>query len=260
MFPMGLRNGNQFSAVIPSSIKPGTTFFYHCDLHGSNGDCKSNGGGMTGLIKVVETIPFDFTLSTSPATQNITAGASGSFMVNLQLASGAPQAVNLAASVNPLNNSLTATLTPNTVTPNGSSTLTVNTTPDTIEGNFTIMITGTSGQILRNGSVTLNVTRPITPDFSIVSDTTTVSRGQSGQLTIKIMRVGGFSGNVTVAAPDTKAIKVKLTPSSQATTGSSVSFNFKVKKKAPIGTQMLIFTGKDVSGRARTGTLALVIK
>src|SRR5205085_6310814 len=122
----------------------------------------------------------------------------------------------------------------------------------------TIVVTGTAGQIVRTKNVTLNV---VSPDFSLVFNPAqvTVSRGQKGQFTATINRTGGFSGNVTVTAPDTKAIKVKLTPPSQSTTGTSVSFSFKVKSAAKAGTQQLTFTAKDDSGRARTGVLTLVI-
>ncbi|MEW6737279.1 MAG: sialidase family protein [Acidobacteriota bacterium] len=99
-------------------------------------------------------------------------------------------------------------------------------------------------------------------DFSLVFNPAQITgqRGQKGQITANISRTGGFSGNVTVTAPDTKAIKVKLTPPSASTTGASVNFSFKIKKKAPTGPQQLTFTGRDDSGRARTATLTLVIQ
>jgi hypothetical protein len=100
------------------------------------------------------------------------------------------------------------------------------------------------------------------PDYSLLfnPNQVTVSRGQAGRFTVIVNRVGGFEGNVTVTAPDTKAIKIKITQPSQSTTGESVSFDFKVKKKAPTGTRQLTFTGRDESGRVRTGILTLVTR
>jgi hypothetical protein len=100
------------------------------------------------------------------------------------------------------------------------------------------------------------------PDFGLSTDPASLSviKGQSGQIRIDVDRVGGFEGRVTVTAPNTKAIKVKLTPASASTTGASVTFNYKVKKKAPSGTHPLVFTGKDADGRERTVTLDLVIQ
>jgi hypothetical protein len=85
-------------------------------------------------------------------------------------------------------------------------------------------------------------------------------KGQSGQIRIDVDRVGGFEGRVTVKAPNTKAIKVKLTPGSASTTGGSVTFTYKVKKKAPSGTHPLVFTGRDAEGRERTVTIDLVVQ
>ena len=88
----------------------------------------------------------------------------------------------------------------------------------------------------------------------------TIMRGERGQINVNILRSGGFTGNVVVIAPDTKAIKIKLSPAMQSTTGNSVSFNYKVKKSAPTGTQQLTFIGQDDSGRARMGVLTLLIQ
>jgi hypothetical protein len=90
--------------------------------------------------------------------------------------------------------------------------------------------------------------------------TVNVTRGQKGQFTANINRIGGFNGNVTINAPDTKALKIKLTPDSQSTTGNSVSFSFNIKKKAATGNQQLTFTARDDSGRVRTGVLTLVVQ
>src|SRR5262249_32109378 len=101
-----------------------------------------------------------------------------------------------------------------------------------------------------------------TPDFtlSFPTSTLTVSRGQKGQLAVNIDRTGGFAGNVTVSAPDTTSFKIKLTPPSISSTGSGVSFNFKIKKKAPTGSRQLTFTGVDGNGRVRTGVLTLMVQ
>src|SRR5207237_5054908 len=107
-------------------------------------------------------------------------------------------------------------------------------------GTFNITITGTSEQLVQTQTATVNVNA--VPDFALAFNPSTinVSRKQSGQITALINRTGGFTGNVTVTAPDTKSIKVKLTPPSLSTTGSSVSFNFKIKKTASKGTQQLV--------------------
>lgn len=85
-------------------------------------------------------------------------------------------------------------------------------------------------------------------------------RGEKGTLVVKIDRTGGFTGPVTITAPDTKALKIKLSPASQSATGSTVSFTYKVKKTAVLGAQQLTFTGKDAEGRTRTNTVTWFIQ
>jgi uncharacterized delta-60 repeat protein len=100
------------------------------------------------------------------------------------------------------------------------------------------------------------------PDFALSfnASTITVMRGQSGTISLSIDRTSGFTGAVTVTAPDTSAIKVKLDPSSQAVTGPVAVFNFKIKRKAQTGSQALVFTGQDDSGRVRTATLTMIVQ
>jgi hypothetical protein len=90
--------------------------------------------------------------------------------------------------------------------------------------------------------------------------TLVLSRGQKGVLEVRINREQGFAGNVTVTAPYTKPIKIKLTPASGATTGSSVSFNYKIKKKAVVGTYQLVFTGRTDAGAERTAAINFVVQ
>ncbi len=103
---------------------------------------------------------------------------------------------------------------------------------------------------------------PLEPDFAIATDpsTITATKGQKGTITVDVSRLVGFDGRVTVMAPDTKAIKVKLSPRSQSTTGDSVTFAYKVKKKAAAGTYPVVFTARDEAGRDRTATLTLEIR
>lgn len=203
----------------------------------------------------------DFNLSVTPASQTVQAGMATSFTINAQAVGNFTQAVNLAAALAPTSANVTTSLSAATVNPGGMVTLTVNTTPDTPASTFSITLTGTAGQIVKTATVTLNVTPQ--PDYSIGFNpaTITVARKQKGNFTVNINRVGGFAGNVTVTAPDTKAAKIKLTsPTSQSTTGNSVMFGFKVKNTAARGSQTLVFTARDDSGRVRTATLTVVIQ
>ncbi|MEW6733343.1 MAG: exo-alpha-sialidase [Acidobacteriota bacterium] len=199
----------------------------------------------------------DFMLAVNPTAQTVTAGASTSFTVNVQGIGNFTQAVNLSASAP--GNGITTNFSTASVMPGGNATLTVSTSATTPANTFNITITGTSGNIVRTGTVAVNV---VVPDFALAFDPGTISlqRGKKGQIKVNVNRTGNFAGNVTVTAPDTKAIKVKITPPSQSTTSTNVTFDVKIKKKAPTGSQQLTFSGRDDTGRVRTATLTLVIQ
>jgi hypothetical protein len=103
---------------------------------------------------------------------------------------------------------------------------------------------------------------PTEPDFALIFNPATVSapRGSRGTLKVNLKRVGGFSSDVRVKAPNTKRLKIKISPSGKSTTGKELLFNFKIDGKALPGANLLTFTGRDDSGRARTGTLTFVVE
>jgi hypothetical protein len=106
------------------------------------------------------------------------------------------------------------------------------------------------------------VDTPAQPDFMLRFNPTTVNviRGQSVQVKVNIDRTTGFTDTVTITPPDTKGLKIKVMPRSNSTSSSNVNFTFRVKKRAPTGTQQITFSGRDESGRVRTNTLTLVIQ
>ena len=103
---------------------------------------------------------------------------------------------------------------------------------------------------------------PFEPNFGafVAPASLTARRGQKGEVEVELVRTGGFDGRVTVTAPDTRAIKVKVTPASTSTTSDRVTFNYKVKKKAQPGTYDLVFRARDDAGRERTASLTLVVE
>lgn len=200
----------------------------------------------------------DFSTLVAPASQTIASGQSATFSISAQALGGFNQAINLGAAVAPAG-TVTATLSSASVMPGGTANLTVTAPATTAPGSFTVTLTGSAGQLTRTRTVVVNV---VAPDFSLALTPAqlTVLRGDKGTITVAINRTGGFAGNVTVTAPDTKPIKVKLTPPNASTTGNSVNFTFKIKPKASAGARQITFTGRDESGRVRTATLNLTIQ
>lgn len=126
----------------------------------------------------------------------------------------------------------------------------------------------TAGQVLQ-GQIgggydvfIVKITGLFAPDFSLslAEPTLTVSKGQKGEIAVDVTRTGNFAGSVAVRVSDTAPFKVKITPALASTTGTRVTFKFKVKKKAAIGAYQITFTGKDAENRERSTTLTLVVQ
>ncbi len=98
-------------------------------------------------------------------------------------------------------------------------------------------------------------------DYSLAlhQSTIDVTRGQTIEVEIGINRTGGFTKPVSVSAPDVSELKIKLNPQTITSSDSSAKFTMKIKK-APVGSQALIFTARDDAGRERQVTLNLNIR
>lgn len=129
----------------------------------------------------------------------------------------------------------------------------------TTTGTFSIEVTTVSSRVIGSYSLTFRGD----PDFSISLNPPqlTTSRGGKGTITVNVVRTGGFTGNIVVSPPITKPLKIKLTPSTpQTVPQTSVSFSFKVKNTASLGTQQLVFSASDGAGKIRTATLNFTIQ
>ncbi|MCI0491105.1 MAG: DUF4394 domain-containing protein [Blastocatellia bacterium] len=123
---------------------------------------------------------------------------------------------------------------------------------------------GTIGSITTDSPIrAVTTTRVVPPDYVLATDerTITLKRGEKIKLDINILRLEGFTGNITVNRPDALPNKVKIKPASASTTGDSVKFKkIKIKGSAQPGTYPLEFTATDETGRVRKVTVNLVIE
>jgi uncharacterized membrane protein len=214
-------------------------------------------------IANLNVISSDFSISIDPINQIIVAGNSLSFMVKTKAINNFTQPIELTLSIDPKDSDITGDFTSSTINADSTTTLTINTSVNTKATTFTIRVIGTSSQIVHTAIAQITVmAAPVVPDFSINLNPSQleVSRGQTGTINITITRSGGFSGSVRIISPDTKATKIKLTPSMQTTSGTMASISFKIKKKAALGIQQFIFTGVDDSGRMRLAAFAFNVR
>lgn len=204
----------------------------------------------------------DFSLSVTPSTQSIFAGSATSFTINSRSINDFNRPINLSVNLTPSASNLTSSFAETTIIAGQSTTLTINTDASTPASNFTIAITGRSDDLVRTTRAMLMVQMPApNPDFSISVNPSQidVNRRQTTMVNINVNRTGNFAGNVTITTSNSIP-KVLLTPTMQSTSGASVSFSFKVKRRAPRGSQQLTFVGRDDSGRTRMTTLMLNIR
>jgi hypothetical protein len=201
----------------------------------------------------------DFRLLLNTPTQEVRAGESTNFMLDVMAVGGFAQTVNF--NVTSSSNNLTTSLSANQTTAGSPITLTVTPAANAPMETATLTITATSGSIVRTVTATVNILSNA-PDFTLGFDVVNfaVRRGQRSTINVLVNRLNNFDGSVTISAPNASSIKTTITPASMSTTGSSVPFTFRVKKKAPVGQQQLTFTAVDANGRVRSATTTLTIQ
>lgn len=97
----------------------------------------------------------NFTMSSSPATETVTAGGSTTYTAKTTVVSGFTGKVTL--SVTGLPSGATAAFSPTSITGAGESTLTVSTTTSTAAGEYYLELTGTSGTLVQSTQIILHV-------------------------------------------------------------------------------------------------------
>jgi hypothetical protein len=202
----------------------------------------------------------DFSISLSPSSRQVAAGATTTFAVNLAVTSGAAQTVTLAVANLPTG--VTGSFNPATVTGNGSSTLTLTaagTAPAVTNASFTVTGTATSGS--RSASATLTVTPPTSNDFSVgPASPASVSAAQGGSATTSIPTAvtSGSAQSVAFSASGQPAgVTAAFSPSS-VTAGSSSTLTLTVGSSATPGTYTITVTGTG-SSATHTTTVSLTV-
>jgi hypothetical protein len=104
---------------------------------------------------------FDFSVSMTPATATAKKGTTLTFTVNVELAKGLPQTVQLSVSGVPPNTN--AYFSMPSGQPPFTATLTVATSPNTPTGSYQVRVEATSGNITRAAYISLTITEPEQP-------------------------------------------------------------------------------------------------
>jgi hypothetical protein len=165
------------TAAIPGNVVYSTPGTYTASLTVTDDGGLASPTPATRTITVADT-EADFTLSATPTSRTVSQGASTTYTATVTAGAGFTGTV--AFSVTGLPTGATASFSPESVTPAGSSTLTVATTGATPVGDYPLTILGTSGPHTRSVDITLVVTANQAPTAIINSPTTdvTINPGQ----------------------------------------------------------------------------------
>jgi len=246
-FPGG--NPGSSSVATPGSVIYSTPGTYVASF-----TVTDNSGAVSQPATRTITVP-DFSLSATPASRTILAGAGTTYTATVTPGTGFSGTVTF--SVSGLPSGTTASFNPASVNASGSTTLSVSTSASTPAGSYPLTIRGTSGPV----SHTVNVTLVVTGDFTISATpaSATINKGATASYTVKITAVGGFSGTVTLSqsgAP--RRATVTFAPASVVNSGNSV-LTIATRSNVAAGTRVVTITGTSGS-LVHSTTVTLVVQ
>jgi uncharacterized membrane protein len=190
--------------------------------------------------------PPDFSISTSPTSQTLTAGNSATFTVSIAALTGFTGTVGLAESGMPAG--MLASCSPSSITGTGSCALSVSTTTSTAAGTYTLTVTGTSGTLSHSASISVKVNSiTLTPDFTFSASPSaqSVTAGNSTTFTASVSAQNGFTGSVALSASGMPSgVTASFAPASITTSGSS-TLTLTSTKSAAAGTYSVTLTAKS---------------
>jgi Domain of unknown function (DUF1929)/PKD domain/Glyoxal oxidase N-terminus len=200
------------------------------------------------------TVP-DFSLSTTPTSQSLSAGSSTTYTTTVSPGTGFIDTVTFSVSGVP--SGATATFAPTSVSGSGTTTLTISTTPATPGGTYPLTITATAGPIVHTNTVTLVVSGPFSVSASPSSRT--VARNGNTTYTVTVTAGAGFAGTVNLSVAGLpRSASARFSPASVSTSGNS-TLTVDTKKQVSAGTYTLTITGTSGSQNHST-TVNLTIQ
>ncbi len=218
-------------------------------------------GGRLNVNKAVRSVGAptpDFTISALPSSRTVVQGAGTSYSTTIAASGGFSGVVSLSVSGLPSGSS--GTFSPTTVTTSGNSTLSVTTSVGTPPGTYPLTITGTSGSLVHTTTVTLVVTGPLPPDFTITASPSSQSVGHNASVsyTVTISAVNGFGGAVALTVTGVPASTTAVfTPTTVNGSGTS-TMTITTTSGTPKGTYTLTITGTS-GGLVHSTTVGLTV-
>jgi len=249
----GLSRWGDYSSITVDPVDD-CTFWYTNEYIPANGSF--NWRTRIASFKFASCGTPDYTVAASPASQSVVQGSSTSYTVTVTPSGGFTGTVSFSVSGLPAG--AAATFNPTSVPGSGTSTMSVTTSSTTPTGSYPLTIAGTSGTLTHTASVTLVVTAPVTPNFSLSASPAShsVVQGASTSYTVTITPSGGFTGSVTLSASGLPAGAAASFAPNPATSTSTMSVT--TSSTTPTGSYPLTITG--TSGTlSHTASVTLIV-
>lgn len=211
---------------------------------------------MNAFVATQGTPTPDFSMSTTPSSQTVTAGSGTSYTTSTAGINGFAGSISLSVSGVPAGAS--ASFSPTSVSAGGSSTLSVN-SGTAATGTYTLTVTGTASTGPHTNTVTLVINPVPVPDFSMSTSPSsqTVTTGGNTSYTTSTAGINGFAGTINLSVSGVPAgASASFSPTS-VSAGGSATLNVS-SGTAATGTYTLTITGTASTG-THTNTVTLVI-
>jgi len=195
--------------------------------------------------------PAGFTLSASPATLSIAAGANRTSTITIASQNSFSGAVSLVASGLP--KGVTASFSPASAT--SSSALTLTAASTATGGTSTVTVTGTSGKLKETATVSLTIA---VPGFTLAASSSSLNLtpGTNATSTLTVTQQNGFTSAVTFAATGLpKGVTASFSPVSSA---SATTLTLLAASSVTAGTVNVTVTGTSGTLKS-TATINLTV-
>jgi hypothetical protein len=212
----------------------------------------------TATVALTTTAEPNFSLTATPATLSIQAGAAGKpVSVEAVAANGFTGTVTVAISGLPTG--VTANPTSLTLTPGTAQSVTLTAAANATVGKATVTFTGTSGALTHTATVALTVTAAANFSLTATPATLSIQAGATGKpVSVEAVAANGFTGTVTVAFSGLPAGVTANPPTLTLTPGTAQSVTLTAAANATVGKATVTFTGTS-GALTHTATVALTV-
>jgi hypothetical protein len=214
----------------------------------------------TATVALTVTAAANFTLTATPGTLPLTAGATGSpVSLNAVPANGFAAAVTVTISGLP--SGVTANPTTLTLTPGTAQSITLTASSSAAAGNTVVTFTGTSGALVHTATVTVEVTVP-PPSFTltVMPTSLTLVIGATGSpVSVNAVPANGFTAAVTVTLSGLPTGVTANPPTLTLTPGTAQSTTLTAASTSVASAENVTFTGTS-GALMHTATLTLTVQ